>query len=29
LCREIKAQSPDVAVLMLSMHANERYLFEG
>jgi DNA-binding NarL/FixJ family response regulator len=27
--REIKAQSPDIAVLMLSMHADERYLFEA
>jgi DNA-binding NarL/FixJ family response regulator len=27
--REIKSQSPDIAVLMLSMHADERYLFEA
>jgi DNA-binding NarL/FixJ family response regulator len=27
--REIKAQAPDTAVLMLSMHADERYLFEA
>src|SRR5919108_6217055 len=27
--REIKAQAPDVAVLMLSMHDDERYLFEA
>jgi len=27
--REIKAQLPDTAVLMLSMHADERYLFEA
>jgi DNA-binding NarL/FixJ family response regulator len=26
---EIKAQAPDVAVLMLSMHDDERYLFEA
>jgi len=27
--REIKAQAPDVAVLILSMHDDERYLFEA
>jgi DNA-binding NarL/FixJ family response regulator len=27
--REIKAQMPDVAVLMLSMHDDERYVFEA
>jgi DNA-binding NarL/FixJ family response regulator len=27
--REIKAQAPDVRVLMLSMHRDERYLFEA
>jgi DNA-binding NarL/FixJ family response regulator len=27
--REIKAQAPDVTVLMLSMHSDERYLFEA
>ena len=27
--REIKAQSPDTAVLILSMHDDERYLFEA
>ena len=27
--REIKAHIPDTAVLMLSMHADERYLFEA
>jgi len=27
--REIKAQSPDTSVLMLSMHRDERYLFEA
>jgi DNA-binding NarL/FixJ family response regulator len=27
--REIKAQAPDVTVLMLSMHRDERYLFEA
>jgi DNA-binding NarL/FixJ family response regulator len=27
--REIKSQAPDIAVLMLSMHADERYLFEA
>ncbi len=27
--REIKAQAPDTAVLILSMHADERYLFEA
>jgi DNA-binding NarL/FixJ family response regulator len=27
--REIRAQSPDTAVLVLSMHADERYLFEA
>ena len=27
--REIKAQAPDTAVLVLSMHADERYLFEA
>jgi DNA-binding NarL/FixJ family response regulator len=27
--REIKAQAPDIQVLMLSMHADERYLFEA
>ena len=27
--REIKSQAPEVAVLMLSMHADERYLFEA
>ena len=27
--REIKAQAPDVAVLILSMHKDERYVFEA
>ena len=27
--REIKAQAPDIAVLMLSMHDDERYVFEA
>ena len=27
--REIRAQDPDIAVLMLSMHDDERYLFEA
>jgi DNA-binding NarL/FixJ family response regulator len=27
--REIKAQAPDMTVLMLSMHRDERYLFEA
>jgi DNA-binding NarL/FixJ family response regulator len=27
--REIKAQAPDTTVLMLSMHSDERYLFEA
>src|SRR4051795_1878484 len=27
--REIRAQAPDVAVLILSMHDDERYLFEA
>jgi DNA-binding NarL/FixJ family response regulator len=27
--REIKAQAPDMTVLMLSMHKDERYLFEA
>ncbi len=27
--REIKSQAPDIAVLMLSMHDDERYLFEA
>jgi DNA-binding NarL/FixJ family response regulator len=27
--REIKAQAPDMSVLMLSMHRDERYLFEA
>ena len=27
--REIKSHAPDVAVLMLSMHSDERYLFEA
>src|SRR3712207_3655071 len=27
--REIRAQLPDTAVLVLSMHADERYLFEA
>jgi len=27
--REIKSHAPDVTVLMLSMHADERYLFEA
>jgi DNA-binding NarL/FixJ family response regulator len=27
--REIKAHAPDVSVLMLSMHSDERYLFEA
>jgi DNA-binding NarL/FixJ family response regulator len=27
--REIKAQAPDMSVLMLSMHKDERYLFEA
>lgn len=27
--REIKAQSPETTVLMLSMHSDERYLFEA
>jgi DNA-binding NarL/FixJ family response regulator len=27
--REIKAQAPDIAVLILSMHDDERYLFEA
>ena len=27
--REIKAQAPDVAILILSMHDDERYLFEA
>jgi DNA-binding NarL/FixJ family response regulator len=27
--REIKAHAPDVTVLMLSMHSDERYLFEA
>ena len=27
--REIKAQAPDMSVLMLSMHSDERYLFEA
>lgn len=27
--REIKAQAPDVSVLILSMHRDERYLFEA
>src|SRR5690606_13838318 len=27
--REIKAQAPDVAVLILSMHDDDRYLFEA
>jgi len=27
--REIKAHSPDITVLMLSMHSDERYLFEA
>ncbi|MDQ6914664.1 MAG: response regulator transcription factor [Actinomycetota bacterium] len=27
--REIKAQAPEVTVLMLSMHGDERYLFEA
>jgi DNA-binding NarL/FixJ family response regulator len=27
--REIKAQAPEITVLMLSMHSDERYLFEA
>jgi DNA-binding NarL/FixJ family response regulator len=27
--REIKSKAPDIAVLILSMHADERYLFEA